>query len=970
MYDPTAKRQLWLTQDWEAAWADVVRPWLSRAGGVFPGYVVVPTRGQARALRLRMAGDGIVSVGIRFVTPGLIGRLPVAAGKAQAVVPGRVVLEFGLKASVEACLERSPGDTEEEGLSQSLLSRPSGGIDDWEDLLRAGLTEDVFPHPFVRKVFRELRRWLGRQGLTPPCSDPVIGDGAEDEGAGIRASRALIYGFSAENWKDWPDLARLSAGIAELTAVVPFPSFEGKPLEEDWVALMERIVGSEGLSLPEQEDRPAGDLARAWALNRSGEEDSAVFERTTVLIGTDPLAEVGLIFNQLVSWLAVPGARIAVVFPSVSPLVMDLAEKLAGAGIRFCDEIGTTGSPSGDTGLLRAVLAYQRGGCRLEDLWVVARRLHSHGHLELRASESRNWIERVFDGAQSHRVEDAIRVPEAMETRGGEEMVNLAGSLGIWPERLSVARAVQLLDELAARWGMDGPEKVSGVRELIAKGDLLYPRDAVIDLLSGSLPERAPREGFVRDDFAPVVLTTRKRAMAQVWTHVIFAASNAEAWPAPLEETFWLSDSARREINRRGLTPVLLPLVEDASILERLGCLDICNNAGEAVAFSACLRVNDGSEADRSPHPWLERILLRRSRMNGGPEVGRKSWTGLARRPRADPFTPDETIERWAEIWSGRRNPARAFDSWSYCPGPGLIGQRRWAARLLERGIQDPTLLWYEGVLRLQPIDEEALERSRAKELGLLAHRLIAQALRGDIPVGSFFPNPGAEAVSRRLEEALATWRHSRPDNAYWQSFQLELASLARRLFGRVSEGLEGSWLGVEYSLPRGTAIPTRSGPLEVSGRLDLVILDRPGWEDATVKIVDFKTGADESLSADKMGRRGAGLQLGVYLKAAMELGAVHAVVRMIHSVEGKDSEMTDTSLDAVQPAFDRLGGMILSGRFGPLTPDRSPYGRAVALPMACVPVEHAILQEKFNLTFAGLLGEICGEGDDDASTG
>ena len=72
MFEPSLKRQLYLTQDWEAAWRLVVEPWLTVFDRVNPGTVVVPTRGQARALRSRMAIEGVATLGVRFVTPGLI----------------------------------------------------------------------------------------------------------------------------------------------------------------------------------------------------------------------------------------------------------------------------------------------------------------------------------------------------------------------------------------------------------------------------------------------------------------------------------------------------------------------------------------------------------------------------------------------------------------------------------------------------------------------------------------------------------------------------------------------------------------------------------------------------------------------------------------------------------------------------------------------------------------------------------
>lgn len=959
MYDPTESRQLFLTQDWDAAWQTVVKPWLSCSDGLFPGYVVVPTRGQARALRLRMAQEGVVSIGARFVTPGLIRRLPVPGLRNSAVVPDRAILEFAFTLSAAEACERGGLGRDEEGLARSLLSRPSDPLDDWDDLLRAGLDEYSFPHPFVRRTFRLLRDWLLARGFSVPHSEaypsskqdlPVSADGTD---------RALIYGFGADCWRDGPDLFRLSRAMKAVTAVVPFPSFSGKPLEEEWVSQFESAFETESLSLTDQAEQRWGGLARSWVLNDASEGESAVCREVPILIGRDPAAEVALVFNQIVAWLDRPQARIAVVFPVSSPAVADLAVRLRDAGIRFCDEIATTGAPSGEIALLKAFLAYQGGGSRLEELWAVARLLRSNGDFSLTAGQSRDWIERAFDACQSHRVADALKSAEVLLTSTGEVMAKLIEALGFWPERLSVDDGVARLEACAERWGLEIPERLVGLDRLIAASEGVYPRETVVDLLIRSLPERAPRQGLDRDDFAPVVLTTRKRATAQVWSHVLFAGSNAEAWPKPVEETFWLGDSARREVNRKAGVPGMLHLAEDTSLLERLSCLDICNNTVDGVAFSACLRVNDGTETEWSPHPWLERVLLQRSRSaQDGSDSGkaggftRKYWQALARQTGEDPAIDSGPIREWAEIWHRRRDPSQPFDAWFYCHESMNPSHRRWAARLLEAGFRDPVHLWYDGIMRLRRIPESPLARSRRKELGSLVHRFLALSVRGDAQPGAIHPMPSVELCRDRLERMLADFRRSRPDDAYWQSFCLELAALTRNLLERVLGPDASSWVGAEISLPREARIGTAYGDLPVSGRIDLIETNRPEWAGASMTISDYKTGTDGPLNATRMGERGQSLQLGVYLKAAMELGASGVIVRMIQSEKEKDSSLTDEVLEQIQPAFDRLGRQILSGRFGQRTPDRSRFASGFEAPLACVPIPLAVLEQKTEVTF------------------
>jgi hypothetical protein len=131
------------------------------------------------------------------------------------------------------------------------------------------------------------------------------------------------------------------------------------------------------------------------------------------------------------------------------------------------------------------------------------------------------------------------------------------------------------------------------------------------------------------------------------------------------------------------------------------------------------------------------------------------------------------------------------------------------------------------------------------------------------------------------------------------------------------------------------------------------------------VRINDFKTGGDQPLNAGRMGERGQSLQLGVYLKAAKALGASEASVRMIQPEKGKDSSLDAETLEAIQPAFDRLGRLIHSGQFGQLTPDRSRFGFGFESPLACLPIPLAVLEQKNAITFPGDGGSFAREGRD-----
>ena len=63
--------ELHLFRDWDAAWRAQVRPWLEAPATLRRDHVLVPTRGQAHALKLRCVREGVPLLGVEFLTPGL-----------------------------------------------------------------------------------------------------------------------------------------------------------------------------------------------------------------------------------------------------------------------------------------------------------------------------------------------------------------------------------------------------------------------------------------------------------------------------------------------------------------------------------------------------------------------------------------------------------------------------------------------------------------------------------------------------------------------------------------------------------------------------------------------------------------------------------------------------------------------------------------------------------------------------------
>jgi hypothetical protein len=437
------------------------------------------------------------------------------------------------------------------------------------------------------------------------------------------------------------------------------------------------------------------------------------------------------------------------------------------------------------------------------------------------------------------------------------------------------------------------------------------------------------------------------------WSHVIFTGANAGVWPVRRESGPWLPDEQRTALNEVSRFSLGLFTSDDLAELERDACAAITRDTREGVIFSAALFDEEEPELKLAPNPWVERLLFWQNGTNPDWSLER-AWEALS--TSAPPASTcaavgPEELERWRGVWAARRDPGRPFDEYFYCADPALRPARV-AAGLLERGLRDPVELWYGAVLGMRAVDWRPFVRASRKVLGLFAHRLLAGALRGDVEEGDFHRLPSAGECRERLDAALAAWRRSRPNDRYWDSFHAELTHVSRILLDKVLSLDGGRFAVVEWTLPRGVTLPAGSGRVGVRGRMDLAVADHPRWEGSAVNIVDFKTGAVRPLSASRMAVHGEGLQLGVYLAAARELGAANGRVWMLEPAAGGESFLAMEELATALALLSRLGEHLATGKYGQLTVDRTDYTHGFEPPLACTPVRHAVLAGKYAATF------------------
>jgi len=939
----------------EGEWQGVVRPWLEGARGRLErSLVVAPTRGQTHALKQRCLAEGVSLLGVEFLTPGLAARK-----RGGRPAPARGLQLLVLRAAIEARAGALAPDDPARPLWRSLASDLEAALDDYEELLRAGLGAGSFPRPELREAFGDLATWMARHGS--PLEDAAALLAAADPGAQPVADRLLILAGGPECRGDFAGLAALALRCPSVTVALPEPEFRGRiAWDEAWPGMWERLLGVE-LRVIDVAD-PQGTcsaVADLW----SGERGPG--RKAAVIVGQTRSDEMERVADEVAELLRAGSDNVAVVFPGADAAHARLARALASRGVAFADLIGACGTAPIDDQIQHAIVDFYARGCRLEEMLALWPLLGALGMVRIPAARARSVCLRLFDETQSHAMAPHAEALAASGEEDRREVGRVARLLlPAWPAMLTLREALDRFE--AARDGVKAaaPPGWATLRCFARRASEPMPAAANLEAIRSFLPSKAPlEEPGQRGGFARVTLTTLRRAVGVAWSDVIFAESNHGAWPLRRESSCWLDDDTRRGTAAAPGFPMGLATGDVREALERRMYRSIARDTRRRVAFSASLFDEEDPEERLEPNAWLERVLWDAGLLAGGDAAagGFGSLSAAPRAARAAGAGGAPALGAWAETWRRRRDPTAAFDEWFFAHGRGLQPAGL-SAKVIEDGLGDPVRLWFSAVLQVERVEWRPFSRTDRKLIGTAVHGVLARSLGGTPEAGAFFRMPARAEAEARLDAELSALRARWPANRYWDSLHLDVGGAARDLLAQVYGLTEAPYGAVEARIPDGATVPAGpAGRIPVHGRMDLVLSDRPSWEKAAVRIVDYKTGGDARLSARRMASKGAGIQLGVYLEAARSVDASGSVW-MLKPGE-KPSSIATADLDAALSRLDLLGRHLTSGVYGALTPDRDDFTLRFEWPLACSPIAHAVLQEKFKLTFGA---EVAAEGGDD----
>ncbi|MDF9832012.1 hypothetical protein M2103_000216 [Ereboglobus sp. PH5-5] len=985
----------------QSAWRDVVTPWLAADGharGLVRSHVVVPTRGQAHAFKQRCLELGISLFGVELLTPGLARARWLARMEPGRFRPalGREFLLFGLREIIGRRLEPLDPAREEDrpewGFLKSLQSDCERALGDFDDLIKSGFSADDFPEPILRGVFGELAAWVEKLGcdFAPRQTAAFVRD--DEPGPRIRG-RLLVHGFSAEQRGEFFNVAAFARCFDDVTLTLPEPEFRGrKALDETWIELWETALGANAVPIDEPGEPPASceNVAEVWASSDGLPDEAArsLEAQSDVIVGTTRAAEMELACEKIDALLKRGAENIGVVFPTSDAAHLRLAELLVERGIAFVDQLETAAPVPVEIQAQRALLAFYRNDCRLEDLLALWPLLQATGEANGQTlATARDVCERLFDEHQTHSLAKCMPtlIARAEERRECKDVavVCVEKLLGAdnefaWPERLSLADALKCFSAACERLNLGEIPGRAALDEFARHDQRVLPAPIVFSLIESFIPAKGAAEGVPgRGCFARVTLTTRRRAEGGVWSHLIFVEANAGVWPERQEASCWLPDEARAALNARGHGGIDLFTADDRAFLEKRGYAALARDTGEGIVFTASLFNEEEPELKLAPNSWVERVRWQAlSHAAGGAVPGHEEiFDRLARRSGGAHLAPDCVGDAqaddssntraharcaptgWLAVWKSRRDPAYPFDEYFFCAAPRKLADVRLGVRQIEAGAGDPASLWFSSVLGAGAVDWGVFERAPNKIRGQLAHRLLADALRGDPAGGQFCTMPAGTAARAQLDASLAELRKAWPDDAYWESFHMELAEACHALLGKIFAHDAGGFVATEYSLPRDTRLQLdpadEDSRICVSGRMDLLRLDKPDFHGASADIIDFKTGRAGTLSAAAMSKKGELLQLGIYLEAARTLGAANGRVWLFKPDASEPACIGMEELPEALAGLRQIKRYLEGGRYGALTEDRSEYSfGGGGWPIACAPIPHAVLKAKHGVTF------------------
>src|SRR5262249_28315597 len=490
--------------------------------------------------------------------------------------------------------------------------------------------------------------------------------------------------------------------------------------------------------------------------------------------------------------------------------------------------------------------------------------------------------------------------------------------------------------------------------------------------------------------YARLQLLTVARAQNQEWSHLILAGWNEGAWPPPAGAEFARAEEIHafnqsvQQLNRRaarqgsqgeGHTTVsenhslyLGPTEQRAIALRQFDAL--LESASEGVTLAASLVQEDAPERFWNPSECLTELYLK---TKGGP-LTQATLKNLQRATALLPKPSAATdVQQTLIAFDARRNSSQSAGEYdfalrsngAYHPVPTL------SVTEIERMVSSPAIVWMKRFLVVEAPEETA--NPWTATTGRWVHHWLANIIEGrDGKIFAAFPSlttidericVTADAQCAAVRRLCGLLGKVLPD--WWTSGWLNARYLARHLGAKIGSANGWNWMATELPVSRGSAVKIADGvELQLRGQISLGLAEdeASSFAGQRIWIVDYKTGSTKELKASDLHDslvKGITLQLGLYGLAMRDLGATEVSVSIISlTVKKVAPQLAVADLAPHTDVFADLAQMQHTGIFGMKGEIRPAFGYSARYPLATLPIDNDILEDKWAATHPALVLE------------
>ena len=397
----------------------------------------------------------------------------------------------------------------------------------------------------------------------------------------------------------------------------------------------------------------------------------------------------------------------------------------------------------------------------------------------------------------------------------------------------------------------------------------------------------------------------------------------------------------------------------------------LLESACEGVTLAASLVHEDAPERFWNPSECFTEIYLKTRHEPLTQTTLKRLQRATALLPKTAPAAT--SVQQTLIAFNARRDASKPAGEYnfalrpdeSYRPLPTL------SVSDLERMVSSPAIIWMKRYLGVEAPDDIA--NPWAATSGKWVHHWLASIIEkhdGRI----FSPFPSLRQIDERIRLSADERRAALqqlcnllgkivPD--WWVSGWLNASYLARHLGGKIAGMDEWKWMATELAIGREGAVKiTDAVELQLRGHVDLVLAqnDAANFAGQKIWIVDYKTGSTKELKASDVHDnlvKGTTLQLGLYALAMRDLGAAEVSVSILSlAVKNVAPQLSVVDLARHTNVFADLAEMQRTGVFGMKGEIRPAFGYSAPYPLATLPIDNDILEDKWVLTHPALVLE------------